>query len=179
MLQPNESIIELCHVVRDMDGAIRYWTDVAGAGPFFVGDMEFPEGYRHRGKPCGLSLQIAFGFSGGLIIELVRPIDRRVPSVFSEVLDSRGPGYHHVMLRDDYDKGFGRLSRAGYEPAYEGRLPSGERCVLFDTRRDSGGFVEFMDISPLIQRQLDNMARAHREWDRRTDPIRPMASSFA
>jgi hypothetical protein len=50
---------------------------------------------------------------------------------------------------------------------------------LFDTRKDSGGFVELMDVSPLIQRQLENMARAHEAWDGRTDPIRPMASSFA
>jgi hypothetical protein len=122
MLQPAESIIELCHVVTDMTSAIRYWTRVVGAGPFFVGDMEFAEGYRYRGRPCGLSLQIGFGFSGGLIVELVRPID---------------------------------------------------------TRRDSGGFVELMDISPLIQRQLDNMARAHYEWDGISEPVRSMAGSFA
>jgi hypothetical protein len=36
-----------------------------------------------------------------------------------------------------------------------------------------------MDISPLIQRQLENMARAHRDWDGHTDPVRTMASSFA
>jgi hypothetical protein len=179
MLQPAGSIIELCHVVTDMTSAIRYWTRVVGAGPFFVGDMEFADGYRYRGRPCGLSLQIAFGFSGGLIVELVRPIDTRIPSVFSETLDSTGPGYHHVMIREDYDKGFERLGTAGYEPAFQGALPGGERFVLFDTRRDSGGFVELMDISPLIQRQLDNMARAHHEWDGISEPVRSMASSFA
>jgi hypothetical protein len=36
-----------------------------------------------------------------------------------------------------------------------------------------------MDVSPLIQRQLENMARAHQEWDGRTEPIRSMASAFA
>jgi hypothetical protein len=177
-LQPHHSVIEICHVVRNMDAAIHYWTRTMGAGPFFVGDMEAPTGHVHRGQPGGLSLQIAFGFSGGVIIELARPIDPSIPSVFLEVLNATGPGFHHVMLREDYDKGFERLSRAGYEPAYQGTLPSGERCVLFDTRQDSGGFVEFMDISPLIQRQLENMARAHREWDGRTDPVRSMASSF-
>lgn len=179
MLQPNESIIEICHVVRDMDSAIRYWTQSMRAGPFFVGDMEAPQGHFYRGKPCGLSLQVGFGFSGGVIVELVRPINTSVPSPFTEALEATGPGYHHVMLREDYDNGFERLSKAGYEPASQGALPSGERYVLFDTRRDSGGFVELMDISALIQRQLENMERAHREWDGRTQPVRPMASSFA
>jgi hypothetical protein len=179
MLQPNKSVIEICHVVRDMDAALLYWTKVMGAGPFFVGNFEWEKGVTYRGRAVGQSLQIAFGFSGGVIIELVRPINANVPSVFTEALDSTGPGFHHVMLREDFDAGFKRLSDAGYEAAYQGALPGGERFVLFDTRKDSGGFVELMDISPLIQRQLENMARAHQEWDGRTDPIRPMASSFA
>jgi hypothetical protein len=179
MLQPNESVIEICHVVRDMDAAIRYWSTVMGAGPFFVGDFEWEKGVSYRGRSVGQSLQIAFGFSGGVIIELVRPINAKVPSVFTEALEATGPGFHHVMLREDYDAGFKRFSQAGYEAAYQGALPSGERFVLFDTRKDSGGFVEFMDVSPLIQRQLENMARAHQEWDGRTEPIRSMASAFA
>jgi hypothetical protein len=107
----------------------------------------------------------------------VKPL-RNIPSVFREVLNTTGPGYHHVMLRVDYDEGFERLSNAGYAVALHGMLPSGERCTLFDTRKDTGGFVELMDISPMIARQLDNMARAHREWDGHSQPIRPFASSF-
>lgn len=177
MLQPTDTVIELCHVVNDMDAAIRYWTTALGAGPFFVGDMEFPEGHFYRGQPCELSIQVAFGFSGGLVIELVRPI-KKIPSVFMEVLDSNGPGFHHVMLRTDYDQGFERLSKAGYEVALHGHMPSGERCTLFDTRKDNGGFVEIMDLSPLITRQLGNMARAHLDWDRHTQAVRPLSSSF-
>lgn len=178
MLQPQGSIIEQCYVVTDMQAALRHWTTVMGAGPFFVGNMELTENQWHRGRPCEQSIELAFGFSGGLVVELVRPV-RDIPSVFREVLDERGPGHHHVMLRMDYDAGFERLSKAGYEVGLHCILPSGERCTLFDARKDSGGFIELMDISPLIQRQLENMARAHREWDYKTDPVRPLASSFA
>lgn len=178
MLQPSDSIIELCHVVNDMDAALRYWTTVIGAGPFFVGDMELKENQFHRGKPCEQSIQVAFGFSGGLVIELVKPL-RDLPSVFREVLDERGPGYHHVMLRMDYDKGYELLTKAGYEVGLHGLLPSGERCTLFDARRDSGGFIELMDISPMVSKQLENMARAHEEWDGHTRPVRPLMESFA
>jgi hypothetical protein len=177
MLQPQGSVIELCHVVRDMDSAIRYWNAQFGAGPFFVGDMEFSENQFYRGKPVDLSIQVAFGFSGGLIIELVRPI-RDIPSVFGEVLNASGPGYHHVMYRQDYDVGHANLRKAGYEPAFHGLMPSGERCTLFDTRRDSGGFVEIMDLSPFILAQIDRMAKAHEDWDGHTRLVRPMAESF-
>jgi hypothetical protein len=178
MLQPEQSVIEICHVVNDMDAALRYWTEVIGAGPFFVGDMELTENQWHRGQPCEQSIQVAFGFSGGVVIELVKPL-RDIPSAFREVLDSTGPGFHHVMLRVDYDEGYKRLSEAGYEVALHGLLPGGERCTLFDTRKDSGGYIELMDMSPMVRRQLENMARAHREWDGKTNPVRPLAESFA
>lgn len=176
LLQPPGSIIELCHVVRDMDHAIRHWT-MLGAGPWFVGELELSENQFHRGQPTEMSIEVAFGFSGGLLIELVRPI-KDIPSVFREVLDTRGPGYHHVMLRADFDEGCARLHAAGHEIAMRGTMPSGERCVLFDTRGDNDGFIELMEISPLIERQMENMARAHREWDGHSDPRRPLASSF-
>lgn len=177
MLQPESSILELCHVVTDMDAALRHWIDVLGVGPFFVGEMELEEGQYHRGQPMPVALQVAFGCSGGLVIELIKPL-RNLPSVFREMLESRGPGYHHVMPRLDYDIGFARLSEAGYELAYHGCLPSGERMALFDTRNDNGGFIELMDFSPAILGQLEAIAQAHRDWDGRSDPIRPLTSLF-
>src|SRR3546814_7912168 len=67
-------------------------------------------------------------------------------SVFTEVLEERGPGYHHVMLRMDFDKGFAQLSEQGYKVALESTTPLGERCALFDTREANGGFIEVMDL---------------------------------
>src|SRR3546814_20877896 len=128
-----------------MDKAIQHWTTIMGAGPFYVGEMRFEEGHRYRGEPAVLAIKVAFGFTGGLLIELVEPMegDR---SVFTEVLEERGPGYHHVMLRMDFDKGFAQLSEQGYKVALESTTPLGERCALFDTREANGGFIEGMDL---------------------------------
>jgi Glyoxalase/Bleomycin resistance protein/Dioxygenase superfamily len=177
MLQPQGSVIQLCHVVRDMQSAIRYWNVQFGAGPFFLGDMEMLENQFYRGRPAQVSLEVAFTFSGGLMIELVRPI-RDIPSVFGEVLNSSGPGYHHVMYRQDYDVAHAKLTSAGFEAAFVGQMPGGERCALFDTRCDSGGFVEIMDLSDPLLAQIDRMATAHQRWDGQTRLIRPMAESF-
>ena len=38
-MQPEGSIIELCHVTRDLDAALLHWTRDLGAGPFFVFDV--------------------------------------------------------------------------------------------------------------------------------------------
>jgi Glyoxalase/Bleomycin resistance protein/Dioxygenase superfamily len=131
----------------------------------------------YRGQPAHVSLEVAFTFSGGLMIELVRPI-RDIPSVFGDALKSSGPGYHHVMYRQDYDVAHAKLSGAGFEAAFVGQMPGGERVALFDTRRDSGGFVEIMDLSDPLLAQIERMSAAHQHWDGQSRLVRPMVESF-
>jgi hypothetical protein len=177
MMQPPGSIFELCHVVDDMDKAIAHWISSMGAGPFFVGEMRFQNGHRYRGKPAVLSMRVAFAFSGGLLIELIEPLEGD-ESVFTEVLKTRGPGYHHVMLREDYDTGYARLSAQGFAVALESTTPLGERCALFDTQAVNGGFIEVMDLHIAFGHLTEAMAAAHQTFDG-TEPQRPLAALFA
>ena len=96
-------------------------------------------------------------------------------SVFREALEARGEGYHHVMLRMDFDRGFERLSRLGFAPALESTTPYGERAVLFDTRAENGGFVELMDLHIAFEGLVGAMAEASRGWDGRAAPVRALA----
>ena len=177
MLQPPGSIIELCHVVADMDAALSHWTGVLRAGPFFTGDMRMEEGHRYREKPATLAIRVAFGFSGGLLIELVQPLAGD-NSVFTEALAERGPGYHHVMLREEYDTAYARLLSQGFELALENTTPLGERCALFDTRAKNGGFIEVMDLQIGFGRLTEAMAAAHERFTG-AEPVRPLAPLFA
>jgi hypothetical protein len=177
MIQPPGSILELCHVTRDMDRAIAHWTQVMGAGPFFVFDVPAMPGQTHRGAPSSIDLRIAFGFSGGLLIELLQPLND-TPSVFREILDSRGEGYHHVLLRTDFDAGSARLARHGYTAAFTGAMPSGERFALFDTQDGNGGFIELMDLTDATFGPMAAIHAAHLEWDGITAPQRTFASLF-
>ncbi|MDB5686569.1 MAG: methylmalonyl-CoA mutase [Rhizorhabdus sp.] len=174
-MQPNGSILELCQVVRDIDKAVAHWTQVLGAGPFFVFDVPVLPGQIYRGHPTEVAMRVAFGFSGGLLIELLQQTSPSA-SVFTEMLDEKGEGYHHVMLRGDYDADAARLSGHGYEVAFSGQMPSGERFCLFDTRSGNGGYVELMDVSPAMEESLNRMHRAHLAWDGKTDPARSMAT---
>lgn len=177
MLQPPGSIIEICHVVADMDAALVHWTQTIKAGPFFMGEMRFEQGHLYRGAPATLAMRVAFGFSGGLLIELVQPLPGD-QSVFSEVLAKRGPGYHHMMLRDEYDTAFARLSAQGFALALQSTTPLGERCALFDTGAVDGGFIEAMDLHIGFGRLTEAMASAHEGWDGE-DPVRALNPLFA
>ena len=171
MLQPEGSVIELCHVVADMDRAIAHWTGVMGAGPFFVAEMRMEHLY--RGRPASMAIKVGFAFTGGLLIELIESLQGD-DSVFREVMDKRGEGYHHVMLRLPYDEGFKKLTEAGFKPALESTTPLGERAVLFDTQDANGGFIELMDLHISFSGMVQRMSDAHQDWDRKTDPVRPL-----
>jgi hypothetical protein len=177
MIQPEGSILELCHVTNDMDRAVDHWTNVFGAGPFYVFDVPAMAGQTNRGQPSIIDLRIGFGFSGGLLIELLQQMND-APSVFREILDERGAGYHHVLLRVPFDQGRTRLESQGYAIAFSGSLPGGERFALFDTRDGNGGFVELMDLTPASFGPMELIHKAHMEWDGKTELKRDFMSLF-
>jgi hypothetical protein len=177
-MQPDGSILEICHVVRDMERAVAHWTEVLGAGPFYVFDVPPMPGQTNRGVPSAIGLRIGFGFSGGLLIELLQQLDDG-PSVFREILQSRGEGFHHVLLRRDFDAGRTHLERHGYALAFSGALPGGERFALFDTTGGNGGFVELMDFTPASFGPVGKIHAAHLAWDGTSRPRRDFAELFS
>ena len=173
-MQAEGTIIELCHVTRDLDSALLHWTRDLGAGPFFVFEVPVLPGQLYYGNPTAVSMRVGFGFSGGVLIELLEQTNDGA-SPFRDFLQERGEGLHHVMPRCDFDAGHVRLSAAGHEVAYEGRMPSGERFCLFDTRATNGAYVELMELSGAMLNSLSLMAKAHAAWDGKSDPVRPMS----
>ena len=173
-MQTEGSVLELCHVTRDLDAALRHWTRDLGAGPFFVFEVPVLPGQLYYGEPTEVALRVGFGFSGGVLIELLQQTNDGA-SPFGDFLAERGEGLHHVMPRTDFDAGFARLSAAGHRVAYSGTMPSGERFCLFDTRAATGAYVELMELSPAMLDSLARMEQAHCQWDGVTDPVRPIA----
>ena len=172
-MQTEGSILELCHVTRDLDAALRHWTRDLGAGPFFVFEVPVLPGQMYYGAPTEVAMRVGIGFSGGVLIELLQQTNDGA-SPFRDFLNERGEGLHHVMPRTDFDLGHARLSEAGHDVAYSGTMPSGERFCLFDTRAANGAYVELMELSPAMENSLARMARAHRDWDGVTDPVQTM-----
>lgn len=172
-MQAEGSIIELCHVTSDLNAALLHWTRDLGAGPFFVFDVPVLSGQLYYGAPTQVSMRVGFGFSGGVLIELLQQTNEGA-SPFRDFLSELGEGLHHIMPRCDFDAGYARLSAAGHRVAYSGTMPSGERFCLFDTRARNGAYVELMELSPAMLGSLALMEKAHVTWDGVTDPVRGM-----
>lgn len=172
-MQLEGSIIELCHVTRDLDAALLHWTRDLEAGPFFVFDVPVLPGQLYYGEPTEVSMRVGFGFSGGVLIELLEQTNDGA-SPFLDFLRDRSEGLHHIMPRTDFDVGFARLSDAGHKVAYSGTMPGGERFCLFDTQAVNGSYVELMELSAAMLSSLALMEKAHQTWDGVTDPVRGM-----
>ncbi len=91
---------ELFHigwVVRDCAAAQQELTARLGAGPFLsMGEELRFDSVLVHGKPVPVSLKIAFGALGGVVLELLQPLDDRSPH--AAFLAERGEGMHHLAF---------------------------------------------------------------------------------
>jgi hypothetical protein len=177
MLQPQGAVIEVAHVVDDLDAAIEQFGEFWGAGPFYTGEIRFESGHTCRGAESPLAIEVGFGFSGGLLIELIRPLDGD-RSVFSHALAERGPGFHHIVRRESFETGLSRYEKAGYDKVLELTTAFGERTVLFDTTALNGGYLEVTDLNVTFEPLMATLSDAHAHWDGVVGPRSSLSDLF-
>jgi catechol 2,3-dioxygenase-like lactoylglutathione lyase family enzyme len=177
-------IRQIAFVVRDLESALRYWTETLGIGPFYVIRDLVPDGYRYKGKPVAPPrISIALGFSGEAQVEIIQQHDDR-PSAYKDFLDSGREGFQHVsswLTREEYDPLMKRLLESGHAVIHEGAIPrSGIRFAYFATDTAPGGLV--FEISeardPAIYPAMMKIAEAARGWDGK-EPVRDFAALVA
>ena len=135
-------------VVRDCEAAQEELRTRLGAGPFLSrGDeMRFDQVLVH-GKPVPVWLKIAFGVLGGVLIELLQPLDDRSPH--AEFLATRGEGMHHLaFLVDDFDAQLAavRGARPEAELLIDGTGPGNPvRWAYVDAGAARGSVIELLE----------------------------------
>ncbi len=170
---------QLGFVVRDLDAAVRYWTQHLGVGPFFRADELQPVDYRFRGKaapPPVMSLALAN--SGGLQLELIQQ-HNDAPSGYLELLAAGREGLHHVCAwatPDEYDARRAAMIDAGMVAVHEGRIPGRDvRFVYFATDEPGGLQFELADQRrPGAYEVQQRIATAAVGWDG-SNPIRKIS----
>jgi catechol 2,3-dioxygenase-like lactoylglutathione lyase family enzyme len=168
-----DGLAQVCYVVRDLDRAIATWVRMYRAGPFYVADFRLEEGQYYRGQPTLLDVRVAVGYSGSLNIELLQP-RHPGPSIFHEILDTRGEGMHHFWRRcADLDAEIARFEALGCPVVAGGPVPGIGRSYFVDTLSTLGVFTELQELSDAVYVALDGMHREHLIWDGKTDPVRP------
>lgn len=89
-------IKQVALVVRDLEAAMRQWSDFLGVGPFnaFTLTPAILRDMHYQGQPAEFSFRHALGWKGEMQIELVQPISG--PSIFADHLAAHGEGLHHL-----------------------------------------------------------------------------------
>lgn len=138
-------------VVRDCAAAQEELAGRLGAGPFrSAGDeTRFDQALVH-GKPTPFSLRIAFGALGGVLLELLEPLDDRSPH--AEFLAEHGEGMHHLaFLVPDFDEQLAAARGPGPEAdlLIDGTGPGNPvRWCYLDRSAARGTVIELLERTP-------------------------------
>jgi hypothetical protein len=168
--QPLGGICQFAYAVEDIERSAEHFTRELGVGPWFVrGPFQPPEG-RYRGDPTEATFTLARGFSGHMMVELVKQHDDS-PSVYNEH-GGRRSGFHHwAVFPADFDAALAGYLERGYVEAFADRLPSGSRIVYMDTKGDLPGMIELVEHTKAQEAVYSAIWRASLDWDG-SDPLR-------
>jgi hypothetical protein len=169
--QPDDGIIQMAYVVQDIHRAMDHWVKKLGVGPWFLLPSFSGDEPLYRGKPSQAEVSLAMSFAGHMNVELIQP-NNDAPSVYREVLEKRGPGFHHFgVATANFDRDLERHQAAGHELAFFLRVPSGGRVAYMDTTRELPGFLELIELGGAFEPVFNTFYRASIGWDGK-DPVR-------
>jgi Glyoxalase/Bleomycin resistance protein/Dioxygenase superfamily len=158
--QPTNGIIQTAFVVADLNAAMAAFSGRLRAGPWTVlRNVGSPQD-RYRDQPTQARAHIALGFAGHMQYELIQPADD-LPSVFREVIEERGYGFHHFGCATTAFAGSVEVMHAqGYETVFSAVAPGGVRVAYFDTRDVLPGMTELIESCEALNGDFTAMYKA-------------------
>jgi methylmalonyl-CoA/ethylmalonyl-CoA epimerase len=139
--------MQLGIVVRDLEATVRRYEDDYGIGPWQFARIDLGDAndYREYGQPVERSNRIAMARVGGVMWELIEPLDE--DGIYARFLAEKGEGVHHVAVATpDFDGAVERAERKdGLMLSCE---HSGIDIAYLDTLRDLGVVLEVFSGTP-------------------------------
>lgn len=152
--QPLGAIMQTAYVVDDLESATRHWAATLNVGPWLILDHFEADDMRYYGSPTNVDLSVALAYSGSMCFELIT-VHKDVPNVYADVVTNRGLGcFHHwAISTETFDDDVKRYQAQGYEIAFYGAVAAvnGKRFAYVDTRKENGGMIELIEISPDVE----------------------------
>lgn len=141
--KPGErKIIQIAHVVRDMDRAMKKYYEILKIGPWDVYTFA-PPALREctfMGKPSKATWLLALAWVGDIQWELMQPLSGE--SVYTHFLDKRGEGIHHIKeWVDDCVAAIEAYRKKGIKVIQSGKYDEDEFYYL-DTEPELGVLFE-------------------------------------
>jgi hypothetical protein len=88
---------QLSYVVWDMEAAVEDLGKSFGVSFTLTAGQGDPALVSYKGKPSDVSVAMAFADLRGIELEIIRPVNRN--NLYTDFLEQRGPGLHHVGFK--------------------------------------------------------------------------------
>jgi methylmalonyl-CoA/ethylmalonyl-CoA epimerase len=144
-----QSVDQVAVVVRDLDAAMRRYSDQLGIGPWDV--YTYGPHRMHtmtlRGETRPYVMKLALAFVGTTMYELIESVQG--PNIYEEFLAARGEGLHHLgYYVASIDDAIAEMEAKGYALLQSGRgfgVDGDGAYAYFDSERDLGCIVEAIE----------------------------------
>ncbi|MDR3376046.1 MAG: VOC family protein [Ancalomicrobiaceae bacterium] len=136
------SVIQIAHVVRNLDEAMKAYHETLGMGPWNVYKFAPPDvrDSEVNGKPSDHAYWLAVTWRDGIQFELIQPGTGR--SIYDDFLDKHGEGLHHLKLYyTDCAKALADYTKRGFKIIQSGKFDEDEFYYL-DTEKTLGYVIE-------------------------------------
>ena len=165
-------VSQLAFVPPDFDAALQFWTQVMGAGPFFLLEHIKADETKYLGQITSVDFSAAVGYWGNMMIELIQQHDD-TPSIYSAWTEQGLDGLHHVLIAvDDMQDALKVCEQSGATVLQEALFRGGSAQVVYvDTHGGPGTMVELWKGDDAGRAFFARVRDAARNWDGQ-DPIR-------
>jgi len=153
------------YVVRDIDAAMAYWTEVLGVGPFYYIHDVPVENFAYRGTPSDAALSIALANTGDLQIELIQQRND-APSMYKDFLDAGHEGLQNIAYwTKAFDDDLAKAKTRGFTIGQRGEIGERGGFVYFAEEHHPGTVIELSDISGPKGAFFDHIRNVAAKWD--------------
>jgi hypothetical protein len=140
--------VQVALVVRDLHASMRTYVERYGIGPWEIYEFnpDTVEDMRAHGEPVESSWRLALARVGGVMWELIEPLDDH--SIYAEFLAEHGEGVHHVgMAGTAFDRTLAEFDSEERAPLLSGRY-RGIDFAYLPTVADMGVATEIFSAVP-------------------------------
>lgn len=169
---PDQTPVQIAWVTRDLDATEAALSSLLGARTWVrMPDVHFaPESCTYRGAPADFTAHVSFSYAGDTQLEVISPVSGA--GMYSEFLDTAGPGLHHVCVTapdaDAFAAKVAEAVAAGAELVGRGVMPGGMEFAYLSSPDAGVPYVEFAYVPADIQKFFDYVKQEQAVPDERS-----------
>jgi catechol 2,3-dioxygenase-like lactoylglutathione lyase family enzyme len=151
--------VQIAWVTRDLVATENALTTLLGAKKWVrMPDVHFgPETCTQHGRPADFVATISLSYAGDTQLELIAPVSG--DSIYTEFLDTAGPGLHHICVEADdaaaFEMALTDAERNGAVVAAHGVMPGGMRFAYVSAAQAGVPYLEIAFIPDEIKSFFD------------------------